>query len=411
VIDTNILKQLNHSDPEQRKKAVMDLAKTKDREALNYLAGVYRSDKDPEVRELARKAGLYINKHTDNGGGATKRKNDGIGLYSDDEDEDDAPKSKGTYYEEADSDVQDERIEVSELDKERAMGLVKQALDMHMRGNNDRAVKYLQDAFKKDPNLKRDSYTAGLATTITGLPIEEAIRYIASGDATSDGKKKRSVRDPEEPGWGDAIVDLLIYTLVNTGLVALALFVFVSVFLTGYSQAIAASASSGQFSSIPLPIDLSTFIASLAGISVPIVLLISAIVGFISTLGLLFQDFFIHMVSVTMLSGEGSMPRLITKTTVPLAFAYPIYYLIVLGITLYAAVNPDAVGLSAVLQFGLGVALTVWFSNRIGAAYRFGTGKGCAAIILSGIAIAAFSCVCSLVLPSLMVNAMTSGGF
>ncbi|PJF24703.1 MAG: hypothetical protein CUN53_16490, partial [Phototrophicales bacterium] len=59
--------QLRDSNPEVRRRAVIALGRTKDTAALRPLAEVFRTDPDPEVRELARKAGLYIRRSQSDG--------------------------------------------------------------------------------------------------------------------------------------------------------------------------------------------------------------------------------------------------------------------------------------------------------------------------------------------------------
>ncbi|MBC8098058.1 MAG: HEAT repeat domain-containing protein, partial [Armatimonadetes bacterium] len=241
MIDAALLKQLTHANPEIRKQAITAIAKTKDPAALSHLANVYRTDQVVEVRELARKAGVYIKKHAD----AEPSYQDEDDLApADDVTDDDAPvKAKRG------------QVAVSASNEERAAGLVKQALDLHMRGDNDRATKYLKDAFKKNPNLEFDSYTTGLATTITGLSTDQAIGVMVGeldvdGTPPSKAKGKRGVTDGDEPGWGAALVDLLIYTLVNMGLVGLGLLAFVVVFIPLLTEALLTqAAASGSFGS------------------------------------------------------------------------------------------------------------------------------------------------------------------
>lgn len=55
-----LIQQLDDVSPVRRKDAVIALGKSRDMAALRPLAKVYRTDPDPEVRELARKAGIYI---------------------------------------------------------------------------------------------------------------------------------------------------------------------------------------------------------------------------------------------------------------------------------------------------------------------------------------------------------------
>src|SRR6185436_4124175 len=59
-IDSQVVTQLESDDPEQRKAAIVALARAADAEALPLLVKRYRTDPDPALRELARKAGLHI---------------------------------------------------------------------------------------------------------------------------------------------------------------------------------------------------------------------------------------------------------------------------------------------------------------------------------------------------------------
>jgi hypothetical protein len=85
MIDNRLIKMLDSKDPERRKTAVKELAKTKDKAALSYLAAVYRTDENPEVRDMARKAGIYINKHANEGTPAGTQK-PFLDTYDDDDD-------------------------------------------------------------------------------------------------------------------------------------------------------------------------------------------------------------------------------------------------------------------------------------------------------------------------------------
>jgi hypothetical protein len=59
----SIQNQLKSRDPTVRRQAIVRLGKSLDERALPLLAGVYRGDPDPELRELALKAGKHIRKH------------------------------------------------------------------------------------------------------------------------------------------------------------------------------------------------------------------------------------------------------------------------------------------------------------------------------------------------------------
>ncbi|HEX2619013.1 MAG TPA: HEAT repeat domain-containing protein, partial [Phototrophicaceae bacterium] len=289
MLDMNLVKQLNDSDAEKRKQAVTALAKTKDRQALNYLAAVYQNDRDPQVRELARKAGLFITKHTGGSGGSAKSKPI-ISDYDDDQEEDTGDTGRSTYYEENETDPFPVSMSISALDEERAAGLVKQALDIHMRGDNDRALKYLQDALKKNPNLARDSYTIGLAATISGMDGDKAIRMIMSEQQEKE-KRKRGGSDGAraaggEPGLGDAIVDLLIYLLVNGGMMAVFLFALVSFFLPQVIQELTTNPNFTQYQTSGT-VDINAIVSALNSISVIFIMIYSLIFALVSTILLL----------------------------------------------------------------------------------------------------------------------------
>ena len=58
--DPIIFQALKSPDPEERKKGVIALGRTGEREAMRYLATVYKNDSDIDVRLLALDAGKHI---------------------------------------------------------------------------------------------------------------------------------------------------------------------------------------------------------------------------------------------------------------------------------------------------------------------------------------------------------------
>ncbi len=202
MIDPRIIQALSSSDPDKRKKAVAYLAKSLDRDALPYLAKVYKTDSDPEIRELAKKAGAYIQKNApqptidesddyqDEEDTAYSRYNN---LYADNDEEEVATSVSGAshrqhpLYASDDDDIiasDDDDIplpsnmQVSAVAEERAKSFVEQAMDWNVRGNNIKAVELLKKAFKANPRLFYDSYTMGLAMNITGLSPEDTKRLL-----------------------------------------------------------------------------------------------------------------------------------------------------------------------------------------------------------------------------------------
>src|SRR5690606_14816885 len=60
AMDPERLDQLQNPDPAVRRGAIIALGRSKDLAALPELAKVYKNDPVPELRELARQAGRYI---------------------------------------------------------------------------------------------------------------------------------------------------------------------------------------------------------------------------------------------------------------------------------------------------------------------------------------------------------------
>ena len=56
----DILELLQSSNPKDRIQAIKEIARTEDPSLLKELARVHKEDHDPEVREVALKAGRYI---------------------------------------------------------------------------------------------------------------------------------------------------------------------------------------------------------------------------------------------------------------------------------------------------------------------------------------------------------------
>lgn len=154
TIDKKTIDMLNSPRLEDRKAAIKQLAQSKDKTALKYLATIYKTDKDPEVRDLALKAGKFIRKS----------------LGEDDDAIGGAPARPAIATKEV--------FKVSATDATRAQSYINQATDMHTRGDNAKAAQFLKRAFTLNPNLRDDKFTLGLLATVTGLPSDEALNHM-----------------------------------------------------------------------------------------------------------------------------------------------------------------------------------------------------------------------------------------
>ena len=125
------------------------------------------------------------------------------------------------------------------------------ALDMAGRAAFDeqmgRAAKYLVEAFRLNPNLKNDAYAVGIASTATGLYKSDAVKAVMDGSALELFDKKEltakvptkkkgddiEVEEVQVPAtWGAAIVDLLLYGLINAVIVIGAALLVVNIIIS-----------------------------------------------------------------------------------------------------------------------------------------------------------------------------------
>ncbi len=250
-MDTAVLAQLNDYDPNVRKQAVMALGRSKDPAALPYLAAVVRTDPDPELRDLARKAGQYIQQATKGSspGSAgvappiqpistspappaakppsepkkpsafTSNPIDEPDLgyltrsYSDYEDEDAAAlaalglttgaaeaatvETPATTSAKTDkpgkTPVRGETYVVSEANQKRAKDVLEAALTANINNDNARAMRYLYQSLMLDPNLINDGYYAQIAGGVTQAPRDEAIQMIID-----QGERKTFIKTQEK---------------------------------------------------------------------------------------------------------------------------------------------------------------------------------------------------------------------
>lgn len=379
MIDPKILKMLDSSNVSDRKQAVKELARSRSREALKYLAALHKTESDPEVRDLALKAGRYIKQQLEaeapvfSSYGSDDDEEDEYGY---DDDEDAAPPA-------APADVH-----VSDRDRERSMTLVEQALELSMRDEQEKAIKSLRQAFKLNPLLPNDSYAMGIITEVVALPKSEAVRYL-TGDAKEEKRKERSKRggDDEEVTWGVVIVDILIYWLVTAGSLSVLSIILVQLVLQPLRDMVAR----GEYVNPALdPVQLLTFISTIGIIFVLIYAVLYTVFQFIIQL---FQWGFIHLSAVMILSGEGSFKELIHKTALYLAFTTAGLFLLSFGLVFISiqsvTANPNLPPdpsldcLSGIINLGASFIVLVWYGKLIGSAYRFGMGRGCVSLIIA----------------------------
>ncbi len=202
----SILTLLNSDKPAQRKKGIGAAAKTADTRYLKQLALIYKTDPDPALRELAKKAGLYINKHQQEPvpaapiqqpPAATDADDDLMALRdqvlanlpAEDEQEPEVT-APPTAREVAAAAPLAPTLEdmlpggggatAAQLDPEQAEFHYNTAFELHMKGNNARAALELGTAFHLHPDYANDPTAVSFAAEMTGKPPADAAAYIAN---------------------------------------------------------------------------------------------------------------------------------------------------------------------------------------------------------------------------------------
>jgi hypothetical protein len=183
-----ILARLQHDDPEQRKRGISAAVKANDRRYLKALAYLVKTDPDPSVKEMAKKAGTRIHKQTQSQGSAPV-----------------APKpSAAPPPQPAPANLGDLLDNVGEAkDPEQAAIHYDKAFELQLKGMNARAALELGTAFFLNPAYANDGTAVAFAAEMTGLPPQKAVAYIsnpgelaqADGQARRiQGRKRRTVR-------------------------------------------------------------------------------------------------------------------------------------------------------------------------------------------------------------------------
>ena len=180
-----IIALLQNSDPQQRKRGISAAAKKSDPQYLKYLARLAKSDPDEDLRKLAKKAGTYI--HQQQPSQATPSAADSLdGLRASVTPEPRTPVASTPPPPTPTNDLPDLGITVTDPNREadpvQAEGHYNNAFDMHLKGDNARAVLELGTAFYLNPAYANDATAVAFAAEMTGLDRAQAVAYISDPD-------------------------------------------------------------------------------------------------------------------------------------------------------------------------------------------------------------------------------------
>jgi hypothetical protein len=422
MVDRKLTDQLDSPSPEKRKAAIQQLARSKDMEAIRHLEAVERLDSDSTVRDMASKAVAYIKRQ--NAGAAPAAaaapavtdppvKPDKKSAYA-------AGSIMAEYAsrtpkpgEEAPPEKLTEAplmVDVPEARRKTA----KTALDMASRAVFDeqmgRAAKYLVEAFKLNPNLKHDAYAVGLAATTTGLYKTDAVKAIVDGSALELFDKKELTAKPPKPKnknedmeaeedqvpatWSTAIVDLLLYGLINAVIIGISVIVLINFIVSTIQNDPVIQEQLAQNG-----MTAANFVGALSQVAIIDLILYVLLYGLIAIVMLLISSSFIHVAATMILGGEGTLANLIHRTALFLGVMTGLNFAAgIVGFFLPVVSDPTIGTIIWAVSFFVSIWTFIGYTNRVGKAYDMGSGKGCAAVFLSGIMFAIIGVICFAVL-------------
>lgn len=194
---------IRSDDPRDRMKGIKMVARLQNERALRVLASLAENDGDAEVREFAKKGARYVAKKLDEKGAL----------------EIDIPEP------EPEEELPAEPVEVSARDEKRAQEYVASAFSMHIDGDNPKAIQELTKALKVNPNLRFDQYFMGVASSVTGMESQEAVKALTSekkrkglADKDAQQKTEKALSDhmstAERHTWGTLSLDIGILAAI-----------------------------------------------------------------------------------------------------------------------------------------------------------------------------------------------------
>lgn len=221
-MDPERLDQLHNPDPAVRRKAIIALGRSKDLAALPALAQVYRSDAVPELRELARQAGRYIQQENSPAPAAAAPTPEPSDAASEPPTAELAPppappSSLPTPAQPA----------LTPADVQRGGAHFRAARSLYESGDQARAIKELALALHADPGLANEPVFITLASSVLGAPPRAAIRTLLDPERRQAAfRAAAAARRRRTPPRGCALGPVLAGLALAVALAALALTVW-----------------------------------------------------------------------------------------------------------------------------------------------------------------------------------------
>ncbi|MBL8160789.1 MAG: hypothetical protein JNJ61_02310 [Anaerolineae bacterium] len=368
AVDSKLIRQLKHNDPQQRRKAIIALADSRDLAAVQPLAQIAQSDPDEKLRALAERAQKHLQEQ--------------------------AARAEARA-------TNPPPAQASERDVKRAKSYMDEAMSHYINKDNAKATRALTKALQVNPTLKTDSYFQSLVGNITGKNGEEGISLLVNAQSrvefiqTSERGKVQKRKDDHrakavEIGWASAIFDLGVYGLVMLVMSFLTPFVVIQLLTSALAYQSGLSVEDLQAETIQFSPEFNEMVGSAQGIGIVTFLVSALITAAASIFTIIVLCGVIHLVARYLLRGNGTLPFMISKLVPWYSFTTPVFFIwgfialgmLSIGAGIFGVICSGFIPLASLFVMFKGAA-------RIGEAYDFGAAKGCLsqgiALVLLGV--------------------------
>jgi hypothetical protein len=425
MVDKGLISQLQSLNAAQRKDAIMALGRTKDRDAIPHLNTIVENDPESDLRELARKAAIYIDMNSP----AANVKPFTMPWDDEEPEEEDAAQPVSRAAELIpDYEVTTEADIAAKQDREWAERYIELAYQSYFTSDREAAEIYMRKALERYPVIAEENLAREAASKIMNMTPEKAIAALTKPVTTSRNSATNAIRkttgavrlpsraitaaraitgatailgenpdqtadEVEDGSFLTLIFDLVMFFVIVSALELLA-FIAVDGILV---EALTSSRA---------PVDMFTgamrdLVVGLDGAPVGDLLSYALIAGVQWLIIYLIISFLTHIVAFSLFDGNSTFPRLIRKTYLAYAAVFSLVST-ALAVTIYIAYtpqNPTPWQTGFAISALLGSFLIAW---RIGSAYRFDFARGCFTIILTSVA--ALCCTLSISLALIVAN-------
>lgn len=389
AVDTKFIRLLDHKDPQQRRKAIIALADSRDLGALGPLENVSRKDPDPKLRDLAGRAAQHLKTQAEKIAAAA------------------------ASAEEAEAPV----VRVSEKQMARARSFIDEAMSMIVIKDMGKATKALAKALQVDPSVKNDQYFLSLVGQVFDTTPEEGLQRLRDGSARGEfikDQQKNKIQRRKDThraktvdfGWPSTIFDLIVYSVVIGLITFLSPFVFTRLITQAATYQESLSREDLAEETFRLSRQMTEMTASVETAGVGPILITALIIAVISGVSMLILGFVIHLIATRLFGGVGTMHYMMSQLVPFYSLTLPAFFIWVCIIMVLIAVGAGLIGALCMPIIGL-ANLIVFFraAGRVGNAYDFGAAKGCLSITLASFLLSLIGSLISYMLFGTALNA------